>query len=685
MTRAKQAITHVEINPRLGRRRRDFLKFCKQLARSLRTSGLSRRDVLNSFRERSRPADRTISTTELDLFFVQNVLLDLLAQGWELSSRSGVRLRPPLQSENSHLTKEMVRSRHLLGRDAQLSEESVSDFLRSMERRRPYSSEWHSIYSLMRDGADLFEKLTEVNKCEDEEKRRDSLKAVIKPYIQFIENDERCQFTGLRLGDIWRYFRHTWVNEYKSVPGRSMMILIRDAAAQNHPVIGIAGLSSSVVQHRTRDEWIGWQSNRFVSDLSQKPTRRAASWALKSVQRLIDAIHLSDLFKDGVCSRSTVRNPNAKVIEKLLLESARAMQRHRLNPQKRLHKRSKAGSNLQSYWKTETRTHLYRSKRCRALASLLTMRKVFQDHRFLKPSQRELAGAITSPAVKASLARLVRMVKAEHVGVDMLDITVCGALAPYNSLLGGKLVCMLLCSPEVTKYYSKKYSRQISVIASATKGRPVIRKPSLVLMCTTSLYGVGSSQYNRVNIPLDAVGGEQGAKIIYENLGHSYGFGTYHFSRQTVQLGSILTSRRKNSRPVNSIFGEGVNPLMRKIREALDTLRLPSDELLQHGNRRVTYGIRLAGNFREILIGLNKKPSYLIPQTDARRRSLQITNYWIERWLLKRIKLPDVLYKVKQHTLSYPLHHGAMVALPLDGENDAPEPAENFPTAGYGN
>src|SRR4051812_7510678 len=177
MTRATQKVIHVEINPRLGRRRRDFLNFCKALAKSLRTSTLSRRDVLNSFRERSRPAGKTISTTELDLLFVQNVLLDLLAQGWELSSRSRVRLRPPIQSENSHLSKEIVRSRHLLGRDAQLSEESVSDFLRSMERRRLYSSEWHSIYSLMRDGADLFEKLTEVNDCKDEETRRDALKA----------------------------------------------------------------------------------------------------------------------------------------------------------------------------------------------------------------------------------------------------------------------------------------------------------------------------------------------------------------------------------------------------------------------------------------------------------------------------------------------------------------------------
>jgi len=39
----------------------------------------------------------------------------------------------------------------------------------------------------------------------------------------------------------------------------------------------------------------------------------------------------------------------------------------------------------------------------------------------------------------------------------MMDITTCGAVAPYNHLLGGKLVSMLICSPEVVEYYKDKY------------------------------------------------------------------------------------------------------------------------------------------------------------------------------------------------------------------------------------
>ena len=64
------------------------------------------------------------------------------------------------------------------------------------------------------------------------------------PYLQFVTATARCEYTGLRLLDVWRYVRHTWANPYESIPGRSLQILVRDAAAENHPVMGIAALSS---------------------------------------------------------------------------------------------------------------------------------------------------------------------------------------------------------------------------------------------------------------------------------------------------------------------------------------------------------------------------------------------------------------------------------------------------------
>ena len=48
----------------------------------------------------------------------------------------------------------------------------------------------------------------------------------------------------------------------------------------------------------------------------------------------------------------------------------------------------------------------------------------------------------------------------------------------------------------------------------------------------------------------------------------------------------LLDLRKRGFQRVNSVFGEGVNPRMRKIREGLEVLGAPTDKLLLHGNQR---------------------------------------------------------------------------------------------------
>lgn len=133
-------------------------------------------------------------------------------------------------------------------------------------------------------------------------------------------------------------------------------------------------------------------------------------------------------------------------------------------------------------------------------------------------------------------------------------------------------------------------------------------------------------------------------------------------------IGTLL-GRSKQSRKVNSIFGEGVNPLMRKIREGLDLLGLPADVLLKHGNRRVVYGVALARNFQDYLLGLSNTPQFLIPRTREKYRTELLADYWRQRWLLKRLSKPGVLEEVSRHTCVYPIFHGAQVTLPVEKED----------------
>jgi hypothetical protein len=102
---------------------------------------------------------------------------------------------------------------------------------------------------------------------------------------------------------------------------------------------------------------------------------------------------------------------------------------------------------------------------------------------------------------------------------------------------------------------------------------------------------------------------------------------------------------------------------MRKIRDGLNIVGLPAEVLLRHGNARVVYGVSLAENFREVLLGFTSKPKYLLPLRRAAIQTEKLAGYWRRRWLLGRIQRPDVLNQVTLHTLTYPILHGARVRL----------------------
>src|SRR6202034_1734253 len=117
-----------------------------------------------------------------------------------------------------------------------------------------------------------------------------------------------------------------------------------------------------------------------------------------------------------------------------------------------------------------------------------------------KPTARKLAELASSTEGAEIIRKILKKAKGDRVGIAVADITVCGAVQPYNAILGGKLVAMLATSPEVVLEYRHRYAGAESEIASSMAGRPIAREPNLVLLGTTSLYGTGSSQYNRIKI-----------------------------------------------------------------------------------------------------------------------------------------------------------------------------------------
>ncbi|RJR44137.1 MAG: DUF4338 domain-containing protein [Desulfobacteraceae bacterium] len=663
---------YIRLNPVLsGRELRKLSSFFQRVCQAINKeqgSGIS--SVVRHFRqELTAETEGMISDESLKGAFTRSVVLDLVGAGRRIRIMKGtVEIAAPREySKSPDELKSAVRRSHQLEREDQLRQSSVGEFIRGMERRHLTSTGWHSIFSLMRDGTELAAALRELVQKGKSVERPTRLTELVDPYIQLVTENGTCEHTGLMLRDIWRYFRHTWINSYKPLPGRTMSVLVRDAAAKNHPVIGIAALGSSVAQQRLRDIWVGWDQNTMIDTIRKGCNHKYAKWVLGSLQNLIEGLYLKDLFLDGVCTLDELERPTGEGIEKLEREGDQAMKMHRLYPQAAVHKASRS-ENRHSDWEAQAQTSLFRSKRCKTLAKLLRIRATFQRYGFVSDSGRELSAAMEKADVRNAIGQLVRFVKAKHVGIDMMDIIVCGAIAPYNVLLGGKLVCMLLCSPEIVTMYRRRYGLQESVIASSMKGAAVVRRPQLVLLGTTSLYGVGSSQYNRVTIPCKRFGARHNQQIAYEKLGQSEGYGSYHFGELTVSLGDTLLSRQKDGRRVNSIFGEGVNPRMRKLREAFDIVGLPADEILQHRNTRIVYAVALARNFSKVLLGLALKAQYLMPQSAPIMRTREIAAYWRERWLLGRIGRPGILEEVGKHNLAYPVTHGARVVMPMEGE-----------------
>jgi len=589
-----------------------------------------------------------------------HVLCDLASQGWSvrIDDTDVVLVNPPETAGHPADEKRRVRDQELLKRDEQLSSPSVRRFIAEMEKPREFDGSFVSIFSLMRDGRELRTALE--GAAAQIAQDPSHLRAVIDPYVQVVETGVRCTYTGLRLGDIWRYFRHTWTNQYTSTPGRTLTILVRDRAAPFHPVIGIAALGSAVVQIRERDDWIGWQPDTFLTALTKDPSLRMARWVVQRLDGALGELYLDDLIKDGLYWPSLWEAPTAEAVERLQKEAdARRRDHHRFVRASDFKKVRDVSD--PDVWRSRAESDLFRSKRCLALADLLRARAALDQFLYPKPSRDGLGQALDDAKGKRAIAMVLRRAKAESVGTEIADLTVCGAVAPYNALLGGKLVSMLAVSPSVVRAYHRRYADYSSEIASSMAGRPIRRRTNLVFVGTTSLYGSGASQYNRIRIPADALGGKGG--IEFRQLGRSRSFGTSHLSADAVSSLVRLAEQSQTGVRVNSIFGEGVNPKLRKVRHGLDLLGWPSDELLQHGRQRIVYGVRLVGNLLSYLLGVDSEPSYLFRRTSAGDVKT-ISEWWMHRWLVQRIRSADVLDAVVEHQLNRPVRHGARVLLP---------------------
>jgi len=638
------------------RERRGFLRLCTLLSYGPPVSTDGSPDVNVGREWWIKAADLGDLYTQPQLAAAAHVAIDLVDQGWTVQiDKYGVLFAPPDADGDRETEKARIRRQEHVRRDGQLRQASVRRFVAGMERAHPHADRMVSVFDLMRDGRELAEALTGAT----------AMDGVIEPYIQIVD-DSVCELTGFRLHDIWRYFRHTWSNAYSTVPGRSMPILIRDAATPYHAVIGLAAISSPVVQIAERDRWMEWETDQFVAETVAVPSIKVARWLAARIKTGLSEIYTDDLLRDGVIQPSDLREPSKEAIARLRADAERHRRRHHRSSVVRHVK----NINLDA-WVERAETHLFRSKRAAALADVLEARLLVGAYLSPHPTVAGLRAALADPKAKAQIRKLVRRARGERVGTVIADLTVCGAVAPYNTLAAGKLVGAMAVSPPVLSAYRAKYSRP-SEIASAMAGRAIYREARLSFVGTTSLYGTGSSQYNRLFWPASVMGGAEDERMGFFELGRSRSFGTSHFSEESVEALVRLSALSGSAVRVNSLFGEGVSPRLRKVRIGLATLGWPANELLKHGRERILYGVPLVQNLRDYSLGIDREPNYLV-DLKLNDPDAHVAAWWFERWARRRAQQDHVIESMRLHRTVRPVRHGARVPLP---ELDDPLPLD---------
>lgn len=572
------------------------------------------------------------------------VLRDLTSQGWTPGcDDDGVYVLPPDLAvgggEPSEIKSE-VRSSFRFALADQLLSPSVASFITRMERQ--------GIAAVFADGPELVSRIE--GAC-----TRGAPDSAIRPVLELVSPDARDPFTRIRLQDIWRYSRLQWSIPYQQTPGRNLHYLIRDDAGPNRPVIGIAALGNAILGLSQRDDALGWSVSALGKRLdaaSPGELRKIARHFVAFMRDEMSRIYAADFELKGLTPNEAVRylgqaEAAAGSARRAALHAAGHERTAEYTLTRKAHDLVEAGRADEVDWAAVARTQLYRRKRAANLADTLRALATLDEADVDQKPQglRELL--LTEPGRRA-VDTVLRRIKQQAIAENVMEIITCGAVAPYQQLLGGKLVAMLVTSPQVVNDVRKRYEGKVSLIASGMAGRPVSRTPALSVLTTSSLYAVGSAQYNRVRIPGEVAGGR--GEIRYHRVGFTDSFGTVQFASDTTEsLAAAARLANSNRRLVNHLFGEGMSPKLRSLRLGLEALGLRPAEYLRHHAPRLLYAVPLVSNTEDILLGLTRKPRYILATAGSGEKTTSaIAAYWADRWLNSRLDRPGMRDRLRE-------------------------------------
>lgn len=557
---------------------------------------------------------------------ISSALCDLFANGWDIdfpgcnedmTSYSEIKARlikPEMlrAGETINDAKNRAREGLMLGVRQNLAEKATQDFLISMESPK---NKLPILENLIDDPKALAKDLKKY------QQKKIKITEFFDPYIQFVEENKIDEYSGHKLSEIWRYCRLTWSMEYKTNPGRSIRILIRNKARHGHPVIGIAMLASPVIALTSRDDFIGTTYEPFLLFLKD------AKISLHNLVSMMEETFKAE--KKLIMKKALESSKNKSASKEQLMNIIETAQKAR--EEALANKDEKLAEDL-----------LFRSKRAIKLSKLedsLNDLKLLKSQ--IKSDKLKLKDVDQNSYFIALVKKYLTQKRADVISTDIMDVSVCGAIFPYNSLLTGKLTALLMSSTEVKNFVDQKYKDSLNIISTKMAGRKVSKPTNLVGLTTTSLFGVGSSQYNRLK--LTNINSDIKNDINWQELASTKGYGTFHFSKRTKNLAAQIDFKKNKFQHVNYKFGEGASPALRRIKEGLKEIGF-DQEVIKHEYKRKTYFCDLSKNI--------KKEIFLKRSKNLKLNSASnIFVAWQKRFFDKRIQndgLIDAIEKLKK-------------------------------------
>jgi hypothetical protein len=201
---------------------------------------------------------------------------------------------------------------------------------------------------------------------------------------------------------------------------------------------------------------------------------------------------------------------------------------------------------------------------------------------------------------------------------SVMDAFVLGAVPPYNTLCGGKLIALLATSSEIRDAFSERYRDRVTLISQ--------RKADARLTLVTTSSALGrSSVYNRLTRP--------DRTLAFTPVGYTSGTGDFHFAGNIYQELSDYAARitpdgstQRHERWTGRTFRNRREVIQR----ALDGLGYDSRKLRVHGVQRQVFLAPLADN----ALGWLRGESESLDWSTLECRTLG--TWWLERWAIRR-------------------------------------------------